>query len=215
METLIDNLDVIGSGFATTLQRLVVSGLGAFVIGTLVAAARVSPVAALRRSAAAYVTLFRNTPLLVLIILTYYGFPEIGINPGFFPLVTLAMGLYTASFVAEALRSGVNSVSTGQAEAARAVGLTFGQSMSQVVFPQAFRATVPPMASVFIALAKNTSLAAGFGIAEATFRARGLTNSFADARYEILLGVGLGYIVIVEAISLAAWSLELRWKVEQ
>lgn len=215
METLVENFDVIGSGFLTTLRLLAVSGLGALVLGTLVAAARVSPVAVLRGSAAVYVTLFRNTPLLVLIILTYYGFPEIGINPGFFPLVTLAMGLYTASFVAEALRSGVNAVPTGQAEAARAVGLTFGKTMTQVVLPQAFRATVPPMASVLIALTKNTSLAAGFGIAEATFRARGLANDNATARYAILLGVALGYIIIVEAISLVAGLLERRWKVER
>jgi glutamate transport system permease protein len=215
VETLIENLDLIGDGFLKTLQLLAVSGLGALVLGTLIAAARVSPVPVLRGAAATYVTLFRNTPLVVLIILTYYGFPEIGINPGFFPLVTLAMGLYTASFVAEALRSGVNAVSVGQVEAARAVGLPFGQTMTQVVLPQAFRATVPPMASVLIALTKNTSLAAGFGIAEATFRARGLANNFATARYEILIGIALGYILIVEAISLGAGVLERRWRAER
>lgn len=213
MDAFFANIDVVVDGFVKTLQLLVVSGLGALVIGTLVVAARVSPVPLLQKTAAAYVTLFRNTPLLVLIILTYYGFPELGINPGFFVLITLAMAVYTAAFVSEALRSGINSVSTGQAEAARACGLTFGQTMSQVVFPQAFRATVPPLASVFIALAKNTSLAAGFGIAEATFRASILSNNNANDRYEILIGIALGYIIIVEVISLASWSLERRWQV--
>jgi glutamate transport system permease protein len=214
VDALFANLDLIVGGFAQTLKLLAVSGLIALLVGTVVAAARVSPVAVLRGTAATYVGLFRNTPLLVLIIITHYGFPELDLKPGFFVLVTLAMGTYTASFVAEALRSGVNSVSPGQAEAARAVGLTFSQSMRQVIFPQAFRATVPPMASVFIALTKNTSLAAAFGIAEATFRAEGLSNNNADAKYEILIGVALGYILIVEVISLAAWSLERRWKVE-
>ncbi len=78
-------------------------------IGVLVAVARVSPVGVLRGAAAVYVTLFRNTPLLILIIIAYYGMPDIGINPGFFPLITIAMGIYTSTFIAEALRSGINA----------------------------------------------------------------------------------------------------------
>jgi len=193
----------------------VVSGALALVLGTLIAIARVSPVPILRRVAATYVTFFRNTPLLVLLLITYYGLPEIGIIWSFFTLVTLAMGTYTASFVAEALRSGVNSVSMGQAEAARAIGLPFTQTMTQVVLPQSFRAVVPPLASVFIALAKNTSLAAAFGVLEATFRMRGLLNDRPDERPLIFLGIALGYIVIVELISLGSQLLERRWKVER
>ena len=192
-----------------------VSGALALVLGTLIAIARVSPVPILRRVAATYVTFFRNTPLLVLLLITYYGLPEIGIIWSFFTLVTLAMGTYTASFVAEALRSGVNSVSMGQAEAARAIGLPFTQTMTQVVLPQSFRAVVPPLASVFIALAKNTSLAAAFGVLEATFRMRGLLNDRPDERPLIFLGIALGYIVIVELISLGSQLLERRWKVER
>jgi glutamate transport system permease protein len=170
-------------------------------------------VAILRRSAATYVRLFRNTPLLVLIILTYYGLPEIGIDFGFFIMVTLAMGFYTASFVAECIRSGVNGIPLGQAEAARSVGMPFSLTMTQVILPQAFRYVVPPLASVFIALTKNTSLAAGFGIAEATFRLRGLLNDYATERVVIFLGIALGYIVIVEVISFGANRLERRWAV--
>lgn len=213
MDTVTDNLGTILDGFGLTLRLLAVSGLGALLLGTLIAAARVSPVPILQRTAAGYVTLFRNTPLLMLIILTYYGLPEIGIRFGFFTLITLAMGLYTASFVAEALRSGVNAVPVGQAEAARAIGLPFGQTMTQVILPQAFRATVPPMASVFIALAKNTSLAGAFGIADATFRAKGLLNTHPDDRLAIFAGVALGYIVVVEVISGLAALLERRWRV--
>lgn len=217
MDWLLDpgNAGRILDGFWQTLQLLAVSGLGALVLGTLIASARVSPVPVLRAAASTYVTLVRNTPLLVVIILTYYGLPELDIRFSFFTQVTMAMAIYTAAFVAEALRSGVNAVSVGQAEAARAIGLPFGQSMTQVVLPQAFRAVVPPMANVFIALTKNTSLAQGFGIAEATFRMKGLQNDYATERVAIFVGIAIGYIVIVETISLAAGRLERRWRSER
>jgi glutamate transport system permease protein len=209
------NAQLIFSGFLQTLKLLLVSGVGALVLGTLVASARVSPVPILRATARTYVTLVRNTPLLVIIILTYYGLPELDIRFSFFTQITLAMGVYTSAFVAEALRSGVNAVSVGQAEAARAIGLPFGQSMTQVVLPQAFRAVVPPMANVFIALTKNTSLAQGFGIAEATFRMKGFMNDYATERYAIFVGIALGYVLIVEVISLGAGLLERRWRAER
>ncbi|MFO6453190.1 MULTISPECIES: amino acid ABC transporter permease [unclassified Aeromicrobium] len=198
-------------GFWMTTRLTVASGVLALVVGTLVAVARVAPVPILRGIGSGYVTIFRNTPLLVLILLTYYGLPEIGIDFGFFWNITLAMGLYTAAFVCEALRSGLNGVPVGQAEAARAIGMPFTRTMGQVVLPQAFRLTVPPMASAFIALAKNTSLAAVFGIAEATFRMRGFLNTYATEMVQIFLGFALGYIVIVAVISAFATMLERRW----
>lgn len=213
MDVLVDNASLILEGFWKTLQLTVVSGAYALVIGVLVAIARVSPVGILRGFGTVYVTLFRNTPLLILIIIAYYGMPDIGINPGFFPLITIAMGIYTSTFIAEALRSGINGVPVGQAEAARAIGMPFGMTMTQVVLPQAGRLIVPPVASVFIALVKNTSLAAAFGIAEATFRMKGLLNDHATDKWWIFLGIAVGYIVIVEVISLVAYLIERRWKV--
>ena len=213
MDSLTENWDLILKGFWETLKLLGASGALAVVIGTVVGIARVSPVGILRRSGATYVRLFRNTPLVVLIILTYYGLPEIGIDFGFFIMVTMAMGLYTASFVAECIRSGVNGIPLGQAEAARSIGMPFGMTMTQVILPQSFRLVVPPLASVFIALTKNTSLAAGFGIAEATFRLRGLLNDYATERIVVFLGIALGYIIIVEFISFVANRLERRWAV--
>jgi glutamate transport system permease protein len=213
MEALTENWDLILKGFWETIKLLLVSGGIALVIGTLVGVARVGPVSILRRAAVAYVTIFRNTPLVVLIILTYYGLPEIGIDFGFFVMITLAMGVYTAAFVAECIRSGVNGIGLGQAEAARSIGMPFGLTMTQVILPQSFRLVVPPLASVFIALTKNTSLAAGFGIAEATFRSKGLFNDYATDRVVIFLGIALGYIIIVELISFGANRLERRWAV--
>jgi glutamate transport system permease protein len=115
--------------------------------------------------------------------------------------------------VCEAVRSGINAVDVGQAEAARAIGMTFGQSMQQVILPQAFRAVVPPLASVLIALAKNTSVAAAFGLIEATARMRYFTNDNADDRTLIFLTFALGYIIIVEIMSAGAITLERRWRV--
>lgn len=213
MEALSENFDLVLSGFGETLKLLVASGALALVVGTLVAVARVSPVPVLRGVGIGYVTIFRNTPLLVLILLTYYGLPEVGIDFGFFVMITLAMGLYTAAFVTEAIRSGINGIGLGQAEAARSIGMPFSLTMTQVVLPQAFRLTVPPLASVFIALTKNTSLAAVFGIAEATFRMKGLSNDYASERIVIFLGIALGYIAIVELISFGASRFEKAWRV--
>jgi glutamate transport system permease protein len=213
VDAFTENFDLVLSGFGETLKLLVVSGLIALVVGTLVAVARVSPVPVLRGVGIGYVTIFRNTPLLVLILLTYYGLPELGIDFGFFVMVTMAMGLYTAAFVTEAIRSGINGIGLGQAEAARSLGMPFSLTMTQVVLPQAFRLTVPPLASVMIALTKNTSLAAVFGIAEATFRMKGLSNDYASERVVIFAGIALGYILIVELISFGANRFEKAWRV--
>jgi glutamate transport system permease protein len=209
-----ENWDLILEGFLNTVQLLLVSGLIALVLGTIVAVARVSPVPILRRAGTVYVTIFRNTPLLVLILITYYGLPEIGIDFGFFIQIVMAMGLYTASFVTEAIRAGVNGIGIGQAEAARSIGMPFGMTMTQVILPQAFRFVVPPLASVFIALTKNTSLAAVFGIADATFRMRGLTRDYPTEQIQVFIGIALGYIIIVEVISFAASRFERRWAVK-
>ncbi|MEV7396764.1 amino acid ABC transporter permease [Aeromicrobium sp. NPDC092404] len=215
MDTLIDNYDLLLKGFRETLKLLLASGALAMVVGTLVAVARLSPVPILRAAGATYVTLFRNTPLVVLIILAYYGLPQLGIDFGFFWNISMAMGIYTASFVTEAIRSGVNGIPLGQAEAARSLGMPFGMTMTQVLLPQAFRLVVPPLASVLIALTKNTSLAAGFGIAEATFRLKGLLNDNATDRVAIFVGIAAGYVIIVEVISLGAHLFERKWAVSR
>ncbi len=208
-----DSGELILKGFWVTLRVFLASGLIALVVGTLVAVARVSPVPVMRGVGAAYVTIFRNTPLLLLLFITYYGLPAMNISFGFFWNVSLAAGLYTAAFVCEALRSGINGVPLGQAEAARAIGMPFTMTMTQVVLPQAFRLVVPPMASVFIALAKNTSLVAALGLADLAFRLQGLLRDYPSSRTAAFLTIAFMYIVIVAAISLLAGWAERRWKV--
>lgn len=215
MEAVFSNFDLVLRAFWVTLQLLVYSALASLVLGTFLAAMRVGPIAVLRRFGSLYVSIVRNTPLLVVFIFIFNALPtlDLFVDTPFLVKGVVALTLYTSAFVCEAIRSGINSVSLGQAEAARAVGLTFTQTMTQVVLPQAFRAVVPPLASVLIALAKNTSVAAAFGILEATARMRALTNDNADQRTGIFICFAIGYIIIVEVMSSGAYSLERRWRV--
>jgi glutamate transport system permease protein len=214
MEDVWSNFDLVLKAFWLTIQLAVLSGIASLLLGTLLGALRVGPVAVMRKAAGLYVTVVRNTPLLIVFVFIFIAAPRLGwfIGTPFLVKGVVAMTLYTSAFVCEAVRSGVNSVPLGQAEAARAIGMTFGQSMQQVILPQAFRAVVPPLASVFIAMAKNTSVAAAFGLMEATARMRFFTNNNADDRIQIFLVFAVGYIIIVEAMSAGAIGLERRWR---
>ncbi|TNM46137.1 amino acid ABC transporter permease [Nocardioides albidus] len=214
MENVLANFDLVLKAFWLTIQLALLSGLVALVLGTLLAAMRVGPISVLRGVAATYVTLVRNTPLLVMCIFVFVAAPNLGLFVGmpFLLKGTIAVGLYTAPFIAEAIRSGVNAVHLGQAEAARAIGMTFGQNMRYVVLPQAFRASVPPLASTLIAMTKNTSVVAVFGLMEATARMRDFVNKNSDDTMLIFLVFAIGYVILVELISFAAYGLERRWK---
>ena len=204
-------LDRLLDGFLVTLRLLGWSGLFASVVGILLAAMRVSPIAPLRAFGTSYVNVFRNTPLVVLFLIAVVALPAIGILQGsFFWRAVAALSVYTAAFVCESLRSGINTVDPGQAEAARSIGMTFGKSLRIVVLPQAVRAVIPPLASVYIALAKNTSVAGAFGVTDATYQLSNLNRDFPDELYLSFLGIALGYIAIVAVISGTANRLERR-----
>ena len=189
MDVLWDNRQLILEGFGQTLALLVVAGLIALGLGTVLGSFRVSAVPALRAVGTAYVTVFRNTPLLVVFLLIYYGLPELDIRPSQFWRATLALSLYTAAFVCEAVRSGVNAVAPGQAEAARSIGMGFGQTLRIVVLPQAFRAVDPAAGQRAASRWPRTPRWwQGFGIADATFRMRGLINDNPGDVYVIFVG---------------------------
>ncbi|HXH80372.1 amino acid ABC transporter permease [Nocardioides sp.] len=226
VQAVLDNLDLILKGFGYTIALFLISAVLSLALGTFLVAMRVGPVAVMRKAAATYVTLVRNTPLLIVFLFFVIAGPKLGINfkwldvhigpfdfTSFFGAAVAALSLYTSTFVCEALRSGVNAVPLGQSEAARAIGLTFAGGMRQVVLPQAVRASVPPLASTMIALVKNTSVAAVFGVAEAVSRMRALTNNNAGDRWEIFIVIALGYIILVELISAVAIVLERRWRI--
>jgi glutamate transport system permease protein len=227
MDAVFSNFDEYLRAFGLTLLLFLVSGIASLIWGTILAVFRVGPVAILQRAAVVYVTLFRNTPLLMIFIFMAVAMPKLGYNfrfiedvevagwniSAFFVRSSIALTLYTSAFVCEAIRSGVNAVPLGQAEASRAIGLTFAQSMRLVVVPQALRAVVPPLTSVQVALVKNTSVAAAFGMAEATATMRAFTNNNADERIGIFLAFAIGYILIVEVVAMSSYVLERRWKV--
>ncbi|MGR6973145.1 amino acid ABC transporter permease [Streptomyces cynarae] len=174
MFDFLDHYDVLGA-FWTTVQLAVLSAIGSLIWGTVLAAMRVGPVPLMRGFGAAYVNIVRNIPLTVIVLFTSLGLNQtLGVGLGAtdfkvvnFRLAVLGLILYTAAFVCEALRSGINTVPVGQAEAARALGLNFTQVLTLIVLPQAFRSVVGPLTNVLIALTKNTTVAAAIGVTEA------------------------------------------------
>ncbi len=181
----------------------------AFLLGTIVAACRVSPVPPLRVFGAFWVETFRNTPLTVLMVLFFFGFPKIGIRYAAFPSAVTVLAVYTSAFIAETVRSGINTVSTGQAEAARAIGLTFGSTLRIVVLPQAFRTVVGPIGSLFIALTKNSSIASVISVAELTKIADNLNTDTAQP-IAVFGGAAIAYLLLTIPSGFAFGYLERR-----
>jgi glutamate transport system permease protein len=210
VDAVLDNLDAYREGFVTTLELSVLSSLLALLLGTVLAAMRVSPVPTLRAAGTAYVELVRNTPLTVVFFFVVFVLPQVDIVLPFFAFAVIALTVYHAAFFCEAVRSGINSVGVGQAEAARSIGLTFGQSLQLVVLPQAFRTVIPPLISVVIALIKNSSIAAAFGVVELTAQGTRLANANGDAVLQILAGVAVCYLVLTLPSGWLAGRLERR-----
>ena len=166
--TVGDYTDLFWQGFTTTLSLTALSFLIAMAIGIVIASMRVSPIRPLRAAGLVYVETLRNIPLLLILLFAVFALPKLEVTIDFFPAAVAGCSLYTGAFVAEAVRSGINAVGVGQGEAARSIGLTFGQSMRFVVLPQALRNVVAPLANVFIALTKNTSIASAISVTELT-----------------------------------------------
>jgi glutamate transport system permease protein len=182
----------------------------ALLLGTIVAACRVSPVPPLRFVGTLWVEIVRNTPLPLLMLLFFFGFTKVGIGPYEpFPSAVAVLSGYTSAFVAETLRAGINAVAGGQGEAARAIGLTFPQTMRLVVLPQAFRTVVAPLGNVFIALTKNSSIASVIAVHELSFVANNLIT-FNPYPIEIFLGAAVGYLVLTLPSGLLVGVIERR-----
>jgi len=210
VDAIIENLPLFLNGFLGTLGLLLIAGSGALVLGVLVAAMRISPVASLRGFATVYTELLRNTPLTLILFFCAFVLPYLEFSPGYFTLAAIGLTAYTSPFIAEALRSGVNGVAVGQSEAARSIGLSFGQVITLVVLPQAIRMVVPPLINVFIALTKNTSVAGGFFVFELFAAAKTIANARGDAVLAVLLGVAFFYLVVTVPLGLVAGRIERK-----
>ena len=211
MDVVFDHFDLYWHGFLKTLGICLWAGMGALVIGTLLAAFRVSPIPPLRGTGTAYVTTIRNCPLTVVLFFVAFGLPEVGVNQSYYRFAVAGLTVYTAAFVCEAVRSGINAVATGQAEAARAIGLTFGQSLRFVVLPQALRTVVPPLGSVLIAMVKNSAIVGAFGVGGELFNVgASLTGAQGFAALPVLTGVVLGYLAITIPAGIGLQVLERK-----
>jgi len=213
VEIFTEYRDLIVEAFWTTIQLTVFSAIGALILGTALAAMRLAPVPVLNALGASYVNVVRNTPLTLVILFCSFGLAQtLGVTlvdpksptsilDSNFRLAVLGLTLYTASFVCETLRSGVNTVPLGQAEAARSLGFTFSQNLRIILLPQAFRAVIIPLGSVLIALIKNTTIASAIGVAEAALLMKEMIENTAA-----LLVVGaifaVGFVVLTLPLGL-------------
>lgn len=221
MGDLLSQYDVLGA-FWLTIQLAVFSAVGALVLGTVVAVMRVSPVRILQLLGTWYVNTFRNTPLTLLMVFAILGATFIlginlapgSINDNNFRWAVVMLSVYHAAFVCEALRSGVNTVPAGQAEAARAIGLTFSQSMTQVILPQAFRGAIAPLGSTLIALIKNTTVAAIIGNQEAAGQMSEIVENEGSS-IGIFLVFALGFVILTLPLGLLFTSMSRRLAVKR
>ncbi len=197
MGVLIDNFPLYRDGFFVSLKICLYAMVGSLLLGTLIASFRVSPVPPLRAFGAAWVTVFRNCPLTIVLFFFAFGIPEVGINASFLAFGVTGLIFYTSAFVCEAVRSGINAVPAGQAEAYRSIGLTFGQGMRFIVLPQALRTVVPPLGSVIIAMFKNSAIVGAVGVGGDLFSVgETLSSARGNPVLPVLLGVALGYLAI-------------------
>jgi len=211
MDAITDNLDLFRDGLLGTLEICLYAAIGSLLLGTVIAAFRVSPVPPLRWAGTSWVNVFRNCPLTVVLFFCAFGFPEIGINGDYFWFGVFGLILYTSAFVCEAIRSGINAVDTGQAEAARSIGMTFNQSLRIVVLPQALRTVVPPLGSVIIAMIKNSAIVGAFGVGGELFSVgASLTGAQGYAALPSLGGVAVGYLLITIPAGILLNQIERR-----
>jgi len=211
MDVIIESLPQYWDGFLRTLFLSAVSGVIALVVGTFLAAARVSPVAALRGFSMAYVEIVRNTPLTIAFFFSAIVLPRLGVTFQQFEVAAIiALSTYTAAFVAEAVRSGVNSVAVGQAEAARSIGMTFSQVLSLIILPQALRTVIPPLINILIALVKNSSIAGAFFVLELFGYGRQLANANGDQVMWVLMGVAFFYLLMTVPLGVLASTVERK-----
>ncbi|MEB4614456.1 amino acid ABC transporter permease [Leucobacter sp. M11] len=202
MSALVEYLPLFGQGILRTLSICLWGGLGALLLGTLLVTFRISPVPILQRIGTGWVSVMRNVPLAVVVFFLAFGLPEIGIRGSYFWFGVSALAVYTAAFVCEALRSGINSVPIGQAEAARALGMPFRLTLLGVIVPQAIRTATPPLANTTIAMIKDSALIGAIGVGGDLFS---LADTLSASRgvdvIPVLIGVVLGYLLIIAPTS--------------
>ncbi|HIW67155.1 MAG TPA: amino acid ABC transporter permease [Candidatus Dietzia merdigallinarum] len=220
MGDMFANYDVLGAVWVT-IQLSVLGIIGALILGTIVAILRVSPVAALRGIGTSYVNTFRNTPLTLLMVFSILGLSFImglSVSKDFarnaFWWAVIMLAVYHAAYICEAIRSGINTVPVGQAEAARSIGLGFGQSLREVILPQAFRGAIAPLGSVIIALIKNSTVAAVIGVGDSAGLMQVITEN-EGASLPMFFFFAMVFVVLTLPIGLGTTSLSRKLAVKR
>jgi glutamate transport system permease protein len=222
LQTLLSEYDVLAA-FWMTIKLTFFGAIGSLIIGTIVAIMRVSPVRVFQVFGTAYVTLVRNTPLTLLVFAFAFGLAvtlQISLaNPNSptsladnaFRWGVVALAVYHAAFVAEAIRSGINTVPQGQAEAARAIGLPFLPTITTIVLPQAFRGAIAPLGNTLIALTKNTTVLATIGVAEPALMMRNMLEFNSSLLFAIFFIMAAGFVILTlpMGIFFTWWSRKL------
>ncbi|WP_307835735.1 amino acid ABC transporter permease [Phycicoccus sonneratiae] len=225
MGDILAKYDVLAA-FGMTVYLTVFSAVGALLLGTVLAIMRVSPVGVLRSLGAFYVNTVRNTPLTLILVFCSLGvffILQLNLEPASSPTflrdnairwAIVGLAAYHAAFVCEALRSGVNTVPAGQAEAARSIGLTFGQSLREVILPQAFRGAIAPLGSVLIALTKNTTVASIVSVSEASALMKVIIEN-ETAGTAVFLVFAIGFVVLTLPVGMLFTTLSRRLAVKR
>jgi His/Glu/Gln/Arg/opine family amino acid ABC transporter permease subunit len=211
-----NNLDVYASGLLVTLQLVGIAFVVAMAVGTLVASFRIAPARLLNWVGGFYVETFRNVPLLVLSIIFSAGLLRAGVSLGKMSAASAALGLYTAAYIAEAIRSGVSAVSKGQVEASLSLGFTYRQTMRKIILPQAFRTVIPPIGNLIIAMIKNSAIVAGSIIAlDDILKSARIVNSATFATNEAFFWAGVGYLILTIPATIIVRRLEQRFAIKR
>ena len=215
-DVLSEHFPEFSSGFWVTVRLVAISFVIAMVVGTLVAALRVAPLKPLNWIGGVFVETFRNTPLLVLLFISFAGLRRAGVPIDAWTAGTASLGLYTAAYVAEALRSGVFAVSKGQIEASLSLGLDYPRTLRYVVLPQAFRTVIPHLGSLIIAMIKNSAIigVSLLALGDLLHQAR-LVNSRTFATDEVFFWAAVGYLILTGLTTLAVRRLEARYAIRR
>ncbi|GAA3642411.1 amino acid ABC transporter permease [Microlunatus ginsengisoli] len=226
LTTLLGEYNVLDA-FWMTIKLAIAGAIGALIIGTVIAVLRVSPVGVLRGVAVAYVTLIRNTPLTLIVFFCAFGLLQVlslnltdpksptSVIDNNFRWGVVALAVYHASFVAEAIRSGINTVPKGQAEAARAIGLGFGATITSIILPQAFRGAIAPLGNTMIALTKNTTVVATVGVGEAAYMMRQMLEFDISQLYWIFFIIAAGFVILTLPMGILFTWLSRRLVVQR
>ena len=215
-EVLVNHFPEFRSGFFITIQLVAIAFVIALGVGTLIAAFRIAPLKALNWIGSIYVEIFRNIPLLVLLFISFAGLRRAGVDISNWTAGIASLGLYTAAYVAEALRSGVFAVGRGQTDAGLSLGFSQGDVLRRIVLPQAFRTVIPPLSSITIAMIKNSAIVGVslLALPDLLKEAR-IVQSRTFETDEAFFWAAVGYLLLTGTATLVFRALERRYAIHR